>query len=217
MTDFAAARTAMVDTQVRPSDVTQYPIIEAMLAVPREDFVPNAKRAVAYMGEHVDLGNGRFLLDPRVMGKMLSAASVAPDDLVLDIGCATGYSTALLARMAEAVVGVEEDEAMARSAEETLSELGADNAVVQTGPLIEGDAANGPYDVILIQGGVEQVPAAILDQLKEDGRIVAIHLQDAGGRCDLGIKANGRVAWRRAFDATAPRLPGFEKPQTFEF
>ena len=143
MIDYAAAREAMVDRQVRPSDVTRYPIIEAMLAVPREDFVPEALRPVAYLGEHVPLAPGRVLLDPRVFAKLLDALAVGPRDLVLDVGCGLGYSTAVLARMAEAVVALESDPAMAAEAERLLGEHAVDNAVVQAGPLADGVPAHG--------------------------------------------------------------------------
>ena len=130
MSDFLARRTMMVDTQVRPSDVTKFPIIEAMLAVPREDFVPAAQREAAYMGENLDLGQGRVLLEPRTLAKMLDALAISNSELVLDVGGAMGYSTAVIAHMAEAVVTVEEDEAMAREAQDALIAAGADNAVV---------------------------------------------------------------------------------------
>ncbi len=130
MSDFAERRRIMVDTQVRPSDVTKFPIIDAMLSVPRETFVPDALREAAYMGEHVDLGGGRVVLDPRTLAKMLEAADIDTDDLVLDIGAGLGYSSAVLARLADAVVAIEEDAGLAAEAERALSETNADNAVV---------------------------------------------------------------------------------------
>ena len=158
MIDYAAAREAMVDRQVRPSDVTRYPIIAAMLAVPREDFVPDALRPVAYLGEHVPLAPGRVLLDPRVFAKLLDALNVGPSDLVLDLGCGLGYSTAVLARMAEAVVALEADAAMAAEAEALLGAHSVDNAVVQTGPLAAGVPEHGPFDAILVEGAIETLP-----------------------------------------------------------
>lgn len=217
MIDFVAARTTMVDSQVRPSDVTLYPIIDAMLAVPRENYVPGGLKPVAYVGEHVPLAPRRVVLDPRVFGKMLDALAVGPADLVLDVGCGLGYSTAVLGRLAEAVIGVEADEAMAAEAASTLAADGVDNAVVQHGPLTEGDASHGPYDVIVIEGGVEQVPQALIDQLKEGGRIAAIFIDASAGRVRIGQKTGDAVAWRDAFDATAPTLEGFEAAPGFEF
>ncbi len=217
MTDYAARRRAMVDGQVRPSDVTEYPIIEAMLTIPREVFVPDTQRDLAYMSEDIDLGGGRVVLAPRVLAKMLEALDIRADHLVLDIGASYGYSAAVTARLAEAVVAVEEDASMAAEAQTLLSEQEADNVAVVEAPLTEGAPQHGPYDIILLQGGVEQVPDAILDQLKDGGRIIAIFMEGALGRARLGIKSGGRVTWRYAFDATAPLLPGFNVAREFEF
>jgi protein-L-isoaspartate(D-aspartate) O-methyltransferase len=217
MTDFSKRRTMMVDTQVRPSDVTKFPIIDAMLNVAREDFVPTAKREAAYMGENLVLGQGRVLLEPRTLAKMLDALAIGGDELVLDVGCATGYSTAVIARMAQAVVAVEQDESMAHEAQDALMAAGADNAVVHEGPLVDGAAQHGPYDVIVLQGGVADVPAALTDQLKEGGRIAALFMDGVVGEVRLGTKRAGQISWRLAFNATAPMLPGFEKDMNFSF
>lgn len=216
MSDFATRRTMMVDTQVRPSDVTKFPIIDAMLTVPREDFVPAAQREAAYVGENLDLGQGRVLLEPRTLAKMLDALAITPAELVLDIGCAMGYSAAVISHMAEAVVAVEEDEAMATEAQEALVEAGSDNVVVHVGPLAEGAAAHGPYDVVLIQGGVMQVSDTLLDQLKDGGRIAALFMDGALGEVRIGYKRGGQVSWRMAFNAAAPVLPGFEREVAFQ-
>ncbi|WP_316012901.1 protein-L-isoaspartate O-methyltransferase [Roseobacter sp. HKCCA0434] len=217
MTDFKAARTAMVDCQIRPSDVTRYPIIQAMLTVPREVYLPSEAQAVAYMGEHVEIAPGRVCLDPRVLAKMIDALAIQPTDLVLDIGAGLGYSTAVIARIAEAVVALEQDEDMAEDAAETLSAQGVDNAVVETGPLSEGAPEHGPYDVILMQGGAERLPDAIADQLRPDGRIMMIEMRGALGIVQYGVKGTAGISWRRSFDATAPILPGFEAEKAFVF
>ena len=205
----------MVDTQVRPSDVTKFPIIDAMLQVPREHYLPAARREVAYMGENIDLGGGRVILEPRTFAKMLDALDVQPADVVLDLGCALGYSTAVLARLADFVVGVEADAAHAEQAQRNLSELGVDNAAVIAGPLVAGAAKSGPYDVIMLQGAVVQVPPAVLAQLKDGGRIGAIFAEAALGVVRIGHKSNGQVDWRFAFNAGAPVLPGFEAAPGF--
>lgn len=205
----------MVDTQVRPSDVTKFPIIDAMLQVPREHYLPAARREVAYMGENIDLGGGRVTLEPRTFAKMLDALDVQPADVVLDLGCALGYSTAVLARLADFVVGVEADEAHAAQAQRNLSELGVDNAAVIAGPLVAGAAKSGPYDVIMLQGAVVQVPPAVLAQLKDGGRIGAIFAEAALGVVRIGHKSRGQVDWRFAFNAGAPVLPGFEAAPGF--
>ncbi len=217
MTDFAAARTMMVDCQVRPSDVTKYPIIEALLSIPREEFVPDRLKGVAYCSEHLDLGSGRVLLDARTFAKMLDALNIQPDELVLDLGCGLGYSSAVIAHLAEAVVCIENDEALA---EEAISLLGAnsvDNAAVIAGSLTAGAPKHGPYDVIIIQGGVEQVPASVSDQLKDGGRIAVLSINGAQGQCQIGHKRGDHIDWRNAFAAAAPVLDGFKKAAEFSF
>ncbi|WP_371171371.1 protein-L-isoaspartate O-methyltransferase family protein [Aliiroseovarius sp. 2305UL8-7] len=215
MTDFAMRRSMMVDTQVRPSDVTKFPIIDAMLSVPREDYVPDGKREAAYMGENISLGGDRVVLEPRTLAKMLDAADIQPDELVLDLGCGLGYSAAVLARLADFVIAVEEDDAMATEAQTALSEHGADNVAVIAGPLIEGSAKNAPYDVIMIEGAVETVPSMITDQLKDGGRICAIFADGMLGTAKIGYKIDGDIVWRHGFSAGAPLLQGFQKPSAF--
>jgi protein-L-isoaspartate(D-aspartate) O-methyltransferase len=215
MTDFAARRTMMVDTQVRPSDVTKFPIIDAMLSVPRELFVPREQAEAAYISENVPIAPGRVVLEPRTLGKLLDALNIESDELVLDIGAGYGYSSALVARMAEAVIAVEEDEALASEAQVILSEQGADNVVLHTGLLTEGAAQHGPYDAMLIEGGVEQVPDALLEQLKDGGRIGCVFMEGALGVVRIGYKIDGDVTWRFAFNASAPVLPGFAKKAAF--
>ena len=215
MTDFAARRNMMVDTQVRPSDVTKFPVIDAMLSVPREAFVPRTQREAAYVGENVSLGGRRVVLEPRTLAKMLDFLDIRGDELALDIGCGLGYSSALIARMAEAVVAVEEIDDLAEEAETTLSEQGADSVAVHRGPLAEGAPQHGPYDVIMIEGAVEHLPDAICDQLKEGGRIAVLFAEGALGTVRIGYKIDGIITWRFAFNAGAPVLPGFEKHQAF--
>ncbi len=217
MTDFSTRRTMMVDTQVRPSDVTKFPIIDAMLNVAREDFVPAQFREAAYVGENLDLGQGRALLEPRTLAKMLDALAIGADELVLDVACCMGYSTAVIARMAQAVVAVENDEAMAQEAQECLVAAGADNAVVHIGELTAGAEQHGPYDVIVLEGGVTALPTSLTDQLKDGGRIAALFMEGALGEVRLGTKRDGRISWRLAFNATAPILPGFGKDMAFAF
>lgn len=207
----------MVDTQVRPSDVTKFPIIDAMLSVPREVFVPREQAEAAYISENVPIAPGRVVLEPRTLGKLLDALNIAGNELVLDIGAGYGYSSALVARMAEAVIAVEEDETLAAEAQSILSDQNADNVVVHTGPLTDGAAQHGPYDVIMIQGGVERVPDALLDQLKEGGRIGCVFMEGALGVVRIGYKIDGDVTWRFAFNASAPVLPGFAKEAVFTF
>lgn len=215
MTDFAARRSMMVDTQVRPSDVTKFPIIDAMLSVPREAFVPRDKREAAYVGETVDLGDGRVVLEPRTLAKMLDALDIAGDELVLDIAAGYGYSSAVIARMAEAVVAVEDDEERAAEAQTALSDNHADNVILHVGPLSDGAEIHGPFDVILLQGAVEHLPEGLLEQLKDGGRIACLFAEGALGVVRIGYKIDGNVTWRFAFNAGAPVLPGFERHTAF--
>jgi len=207
----------MVDTQVRPSDVTKFPIIEALLHIPREDYVPDDKRDAAYVGENIAIGEGRVLLEPRTLAKMLDALDVQPGDVVLDLGCGLGYSTAVLAQLADFVVAVEDDAARAEEAQQNLSSHGVDNAAVFEAPLTEGAAKNGPYDVIILQGAVETIPDTLLDQIKEGGRIAAIFAEGALGEVRIGRKIDGTLNWRMSFNAGAPVLPGFVKDAAFTF
>ena len=215
MTDFAARRTMMVDTQVRPSDVTKFPIIDSMLSVPREDFVGVDQLEAAYAGDNLVIAPGRVMLEPRSFAKLLDAVDVQPGEAVLDLGCGFGYSTAVVARLAEAVVAVEEDAAMAGDAQGRLSAHNVDNAAVMTGPLAAGAAKHGPYDVILLEGAVEVVPEALLAQLKDGGRIAAIFMEGSLGVARIGHKGAQGITWRYAFNASAPVLPGFEKTAAF--
>lgn len=215
MTDYTALRTTMVDTQVRPSDVTKFTVIEAMLSVPREAFVPRDKRDAAYVGEHLALDKGRVILDPRTLAKMLDAVDIQKDELVLDIGSGLGYSAAVIARMAEAVVAVEDDAERVAEAQSLLAEYGADNVVMHEAQLTEGAADHGPYDVITIQGAVGFLPENLVSQLKEGGRIVCLEMDGALGTVRVGYLIDGTLNWRYAFNGGAPVLPGFEKHSAF--
>lgn len=212
-------RTMMVDTQVRPSDVTKFPIISAMLEVEREAFVPQASRDVAYMDAPVPLGGGREMMEARTFAKLLDALDIGTQDQVLIVGGGLGYSTAVIARMADSVVMVEEDEGLAAEAEATLASREVLNAAVLNGPLAEGAAKAAPFDVILIDGAVETVPASLTDQLREGGRIAAIFMDGRLGRAQLGHRIpaadGGILNWRFAFNGTAPVLPGFAKDVQF--
>lgn len=215
MSDFSTRRVMMVDTQVRPSDVTKFPIIEAMLSVPREAFVPHSKREAAYVGEDLPLGAGRVMLQARTLAKMLDAMDVQPGDRALYIACGLGYGAAVLGRMLASVVAVESDAGLAGAAQAALAEQGAANVTVVNGALDAGAAKTGPYDVIVIEGGVQDVPEALLAQLAEGGRIGAVFMQGALGTVKIGHKSEGRLNWRFAFNGTAPILAGFAQAAAF--
>lgn len=215
MSAYSARRVMMVDTQVRPQDVTKFPIIEAMLAIPREVYVPADKREAAYVGENLMLTASRVMLEPRTLAKMLDALDIQPSSVVLDVGCGLGYSSAVIAHMAEAVVAIEDDPALAAEAQRILAAEGVDNAAVINAPLNGGCGKCGPYDVITLQGGVEEVPEALLAQLKEGGRIAALFMNGALGAVKIGHKAGNKVVWRFAFNAAAPVMAGFAARHEF--
>ena len=215
VTDFKTRRKIMVDTQIRPSDVTKFPIIDAFLSIPREKFVPDGKREAAYIGENFQIGQSRVILDPRTLAKLLEALDVQKDELVLDIGTGLGYSSAIISLIAELVIAVEDDSNLTGEAEEILSEIGADNVVVQLGKLEDGAPEHGPYDVIILQGGVEEIPGSILKQLKNGGRVGAIFIEEGLGTAKIGFKLNDKISWRYSFNASAPVLPGFFKQKDF--
>ena len=215
MTEFALRRKMMVDTQVRPSDVTKFPIIDAMLRIPREEFVPDAMVEAAYVGENLSLQGERVLLEPRTLAKMIDALSITSEDLVLDIGCGTGYSSAVLNRMAQAVVAIEEDESLFAAAAAALAATGAETVVLQQAVLVAGAPDYAPYDVMLLQGGIETFPDALVSQLRQGGRVAALFMEGALGIVRLGIRNGDHVTWRDIFNAAAPVLPGFETAREF--
>lgn len=167
------------------------------------------------MGENVDLGGGRVVLEPRTLAKILDALEIEGDDLVLDVGSGLGYSSAVVARMAEAVVAVEDDSDMVQEAQRVLAENGADNVILHQGELTQGAPDHGPYDVITIQGAIEHLPTALTDQLKEGGRIACLFMEGSLGVVRIGYKIDGQINWRFAFNAGAPVLPGFERHAAF--
>lgn len=214
MPDFTARRVTMVDTQIRPSDVTKYPVIAAFLAVERENFVPAALQAAAYVGENLDLGGGRVLLEPRTLGKLLDALDIGPDDLVLDVGAALGYSSAVIARLAQAVVALE-SAPLAAEAEAALGAAGIGNVAVEAGDLAAGAPRHAPYDVIVLEGGVESVPPALIEQLRIGGRIGGLFMTGRLGVVRIGTRTSAGVIWRDLFNAGAPVLPGFARAAEF--
>lgn len=215
MNEFAQRRTIMVDTQVRPNDVTSYPVIDAMLTIPREGFVPDSLRDIAYVGEDLDIGHGRILLEPRTLGRMINTLDLKNSDLVLDIGCGYGYTSALMARIAEAVVAIDDIPDLATKAQSILAEQGIFNVAVTQAKLTEGWPGQAPYDAILINGAIEEFPDALADQLCEGGRVIALFRENQLGTCRIGYKSDGKIAWRYAFNASAPILPGFTRAHGF--
>ena len=215
--DYAVARYNMVENQIRPNKVTDPALIAALKELPRELFVPKGLRAIAYVDADIAVADGRYLMEPMVLARLLQAAAVRPGDMALDVGCATGYSTAVLARLASAVVGLESDPALAAEAGERLSRLNIDNAVIVEGPLTEGYRRQAPYDVILMGGRVDELPPGIVAQLAEGGRLVAVIGGPGMGRACVVTKPGTAGSRRPIFDAAVPVLPGFERRQGFVF
>jgi protein-L-isoaspartate(D-aspartate) O-methyltransferase len=220
MTDFARARRMMVEGQIRTNDVTELNILGAFAEVPRERFVPERWQAIAYLDRDVPVGEsgGRCLLKPMVLAKLIQAATVGPGDRVLDVGCATGYSSAVLAKLSRLVVALEEDDTLAASAARTLEAVGVGNATVVTGKLADGWPREAPYDVILLNGSTEVAPQRLLDQLAPaGGRLVTIVGRAPIGRGTVYRRSGTHVSAHPEFDAVARLLPGFSKPPAFVF
>lgn len=217
MVDFSQARQNMIEGQLRPNRVTDPLLLSVLAELPREQFLPPSLRGIAYVDDDIPLGNGRFLIEPLVLCRMVQAAGIKPTDKVLDIACATGYSTALLARLAKEVVALESDAGLAQQAIGHLQALGIANAKVVTGALNEGHASEGPYDIILIGGAVEHVPTALQAQLAEGGRLLTVLANGTAGTARLMQKVAGAVSSRPLFDAGTPLLAGFEQRAQFVF
>jgi protein-L-isoaspartate(D-aspartate) O-methyltransferase len=217
MFDAAAARRHMVDGQIRTADVTNPNLIAAMAAVPRELFVPPAMAGQAYRDGDVSLGGDRALLRPIVFAKLIQGADIRPGDYVLDIGCGTGYSAAVLAHMGATVVALEENPDLARHAEAALANAGAAPFTVVRGPLTAGWLAGAPYDLILLDGATEVAPDAIGRQLKPTGRLAAIFGRGPATKAMIYRLIEGHLVGRPIFDAVAPLLPGFAAPPAFVF
>jgi protein-L-isoaspartate(D-aspartate) O-methyltransferase len=220
MLDFADARRTMVDCQLRPVEVTDPGLLAAMAEVPRERFVPPAKAAMAFADSHVPLVEvsgrpARCLTKPEIFARLVQAANIGADERVLAVGCATGYSVAVLARLAREVIAVEENAELAAAAEANLSGVG--NVKVERGPLPSGWPSAAPYDVVFVDGAIEVEPKALLGQLAEGGRLVAVLGRGGAGQAMVYRADHGDISAVAAFNANAPVLPGFEKSAEFVF
>jgi protein-L-isoaspartate(D-aspartate) O-methyltransferase len=218
--NFDELRQAMVDSQVRTTDVTDLRLLEALLSVPREAFVPEQRKPFAYIDDDIEISSldmdvRRYVMEPSPFARLAQLAGVKPSDLVLDIGCGTGYSSAVFSKLGSAVIALESDEELASRATDILIENGFDNVAVVTGPFRQGYASEGPYDVIFVGGAVDEVPAAIFDQLKDGGRLVVVEGHGLSGFATLYLKDGNTVSGRKAFNLSVKELPGFQKEPEF--
>ncbi|MFC3072657.1 protein-L-isoaspartate O-methyltransferase family protein [Shinella pollutisoli] len=215
--DYKAARTKMVDNQIRTTDVTSHAVLDAFLTVAREEFVPAALKPLAYIDNDVQLSPGRYLMEPSPLAKLIQLADVAEGDVVLEVGCGTGYASAILSRLGSSVVALESDAALAATATETLARLGYDNVAVVVGDLEQGYAAEAPYDVIFVHGAVEVVPEALFAQLRDGGRLVVVEGYGNASQARLYVKEGGKTSERNVFNTSVKPLPGFRKAREFVF
>jgi protein-L-isoaspartate(D-aspartate) O-methyltransferase len=222
MVDFAKARTTMVDCQIRTIDVTEYDVLDAFSSVPREQFVPDHLKPLAYIDEDILVSAQgaapRYVMEAGPLARLIQLAEIAATDRVLDIGSATGYSAALLSRLAASVVALESDEALANAAKANLAALGIDNVEVVVGPLTAGCPDKAPFDVILIEGAVEVIPEALLEQIGEGGRIIAVvGAHGLSARATVYTRSGGSVSGRPVFNTHVRPLPEFAQPKAFVF
>jgi protein-L-isoaspartate(D-aspartate) O-methyltransferase len=222
MVDYVIARRTMVDRQIRTADVTDRRLIAAMGEVPREAFVPAPQRLLAYSDAELAVtgspgGPPRALVAPAILGRLIQLLAVAESDIVLDVGCATGYAAAILGRMAASVVALDADPVLATMATQTLVDLDIGNVAVVIGPMPAGYAGEGPYDAILVEGAVEVLPDALFDQLRDGGRLAAVVGSGPAGIATLYRRTDGEITALQSFNAPGPALPGFLRPRTFVF
>ena len=215
MTDFAAARRNMVDGTIRTADVTDLRLLSAFQETARERFVPANVASLAYVDFDLPVAARRFLMQPRVLSKLLQVGDIKGTDRVLDVGCATGYGAAILSRIGAHVVALEEDAELARMARESLADR--PNVEVVSGSLAAGWAAAAPFDVIVVEGATEVVPETLLRQLSDGGRLLCVLGGDPAAKAMLYRRCGDDVGGRTVFDAAAPVLPGFSRPLAFAF
>jgi protein-L-isoaspartate(D-aspartate) O-methyltransferase len=208
MTDFALARSKMIVSQVRPNGITDSRLIQAMASLPREIFVPEARRSIAYVDEDIEIGPGRYLMEPMVLAKLVQLAEIDVDEHVLHVGCGSGYATALLARLSKSVIAIDEDQAFVEAASANLTRLGIGNAQAHEAPHAMGWSADQPYDAILLDGRVPAIPSALFQQLRDSGRLVAVVGDNDVATATVYSRNDGAISSLPAFEASIARLPG---------
>lgn len=215
--DFEAARVKMVENQIRTTDVTSHSVLNAFFAVPRENFVPEKSKLLAYIDCDIEVAPGRFLMEASPLAKLLQLGAITKEDKVLDVGCGTGYVSAVLSLVAGQVVALESNEELAAQAKTNLAALGYNNVSVIGGDLEKGHASNASYDVIFLNGSIEQLPQALLDQLGEDGRLITVIGYGHAARATVFIRERGAFSENVFFNASIKPLPGFVKSKEFVF
>jgi protein-L-isoaspartate(D-aspartate) O-methyltransferase len=213
--DFKAQRIKMVDGQLRTTDVTGHALLNAFLEVPREMFVPERKRELAYLDADIEVAPGRYLMEPSPLAKLISLAEVNSSDKVLLIGCDTGYAAAILSKISNHVVAVESGAELAAAASANIAALAVSNVEILAGSLESGRSGSAPYDVIILGGSVESVPSGLIAQLGEGGRLVAVETSGASGAARLHVKRGAVVSSRFGFNAMVRPLPGFAQQPEF--
>lgn len=214
---FEAMRAAMVDNQLRTVGVTDPRIVGALSSIPRERFVPEARRMVAYVDDAIEVSPGRYLNTPMAFGRLLSAVRIGRDERVLLIGAATGYGAAVIAQLARAVIAVEDDTVLAAEARARLAALGVGNVSIEAGPLAEGWAPGAPYDAVFVDGAIGMVPQALIDQLRDGGRFAGVVVERGVDRIVTGVRSGDGFGVNELAEVATPRLPGFEPPSGFKF
>lgn len=226
MTGYEERRVGMVESQLRPNEVRDRRLLNVMRSLPRERFLPETFQGLAYMDEDIEIlpasekGAARFLLSPMVQARLIQLAAIAAQDTVLDLGCATGYSTAILAQLATRVVGVEPEPELTEIADANLKALGLENVDIVGHAFQDPPKDRGPYDAILVEGSVSAVPDLILGQLKEGGRLVAVLTEAPNmrqGKACIFLRVDGEARGVSLFDAGAAPLPGLVPESTFAF
>jgi protein-L-isoaspartate(D-aspartate) O-methyltransferase len=215
-------RRNMVDSQIRTTDVTDLRVLEAILSVPREVFAPESRKAVAYADDDVEVlvagaRRPRHLMKPSPMARLVQLAAIKPTDVVLEVGSGAGYVSAVLSKLASAVIALDDDEAVSNAATATLARIGCDNVVTVVGDLSKGYPSEAPYDVVFVGGAADIVPSALFDQLKDGGRLVTVQGQGNSGIAMVHFKHDGRVGARKAFNASVKPIPGFLRESGFVF
>ena len=215
--DYEAARRNMVESQIRTNKVTHPGLLAALSSVPRERFLPADRAFAAYVDDDIPMAPGRFLMEPMVFARLVQLAEPKPDDRALVIGSGLGYGAAVLAHLVASIVALESDAGLAARGKDQLAQLAIHNVIQVTGPLAQGWASSAPYDLILIEGSVEEIPQTLFGQMADGGRLVAVVATEGVGRATLFMEREKVISHRPYFDAAVPALADFRRQRGFVF